>query len=449
MDMHKVPKEGLFLRVITKLKSGSILSQIAKKAAGSFGIKVFSLGIAFMTNVFLARLLGASGYGDYIYAVTWIGFLGIPACLGLTEYLVREVAVYQTKSEWGLLRGLLLWSNRSVLLISTGVAVIAAIVGWYFLRDTNPQFLPVFWIALLSLPLTSLTGLRQGTMKGLNQVVKGDFPELLVKPLLFVGLVGGTYFWAHDRLSSTWVMGIYVISVAVAFYVGSQQLRRILPKPLAAATATYQSQVWRKGTLPFLLIVAMFTINQQTDVLMLGAIKGNDTAGIYTVLGRGSQLIQFIVGAFSAATAPTLAQLYCDQDMPQLKRVLKNSARMVLLASFGVTSFLILFGHQFLSIFGSEFTRGNLALTILSVGYLLSSFMELGGLLLLMSGNERDTATATGLTAGLNVILNALLIPQFGLEGAAAATSISLICRGLYYTGCTMRKFQIVVNPLF
>jgi O-antigen/teichoic acid export membrane protein/acetyltransferase-like isoleucine patch superfamily enzyme len=446
MEMHRVPTKSPLIRVLSKIRAIAGHNSVAKKAAGSFGVKVFSLGIAFFTNICLARALGASGYGDYIYAITWVGFLGVPACLGLPEYLVREVAVYQAKAEWGLLKGLLRRSNELVLLLSTAIATIAgSIAAW---TTTNIQLLIVFCLALLSLPFTTLTSLRQGSMRGLDQVVKSDFPELLIKPLLFLTLLGLIFVFQPSYLTVYSVMGIYVLTVGIAFWVGSRQLYEVLPTPAKEASARYRTQEWFRGSLPFLAVVAMFTINQQVDVLMLGALKGTSAAGIYTVVGRGAQLIQFSLAAVSAATGPTIAQLYAAGNLPQIGRVVHSSARLLWFACAGISTTLIVLGYWFLLIFGAEFVQGQTALTLLCLGYMVSAPFELAGLLLLMTGRERDTAIGTGLTASLNVCLNALLIPKFGLEGAAAATASSFVVRGLFFSIRTYQTLGIVPNPL-
>lgn len=447
METQRVASKNPVMNTLSKLKTIALQNPIARKAAGSFGIKVFSLGVSFFTNVCLARALGASGYGDYIYAITWIGFLSVPACLGFPEYLVREVAIYNAKEEWGLLKGLLKRANQVVLLLSIVVGAIAAIVASWTTR-ANPELLIVFWLSLVSLPFTALTFVRQGSMKGLNQVVKSDFPELLIKPLLFLALIAVMIVLLPTRLNAYSIMGIYVFVVGVAAWVGARQLHTALPTGVKQISSSYQTEHWIRGSLPFLMIVAMFAINQQIDVLMLGAIQGTSAAGIYTVVGRGAQLIQFSLAAVSSATGPTIAQLYAVQNLARMERVTHNSARLLWCACAGISVSLIAVGYWFLLIFGAEFVKGQTALTILCLGYMLSAPFELAGLLLLMTGRERETAIGTGITAMLNVVLNALLIPRFGLEGASFATATSLVARGAFFSIRTYQTLKIVPNPL-
>ena len=98
-----------------------------------------------------------------------------------------------------------------------------------------------------------------------------------------------------------------------------------------------------------------------------------------------------------------------------------------MLFSLPVAAGLLVFGQRFLLIFGAEFTTGRAALSILSAGQLINVAMGAVGLLLVMTGHERDAAKGIGIGALLNIILNALMIPRWGLEGAAIANAGSII----------------------
>ncbi|MDQ3564372.1 MAG: polysaccharide biosynthesis C-terminal domain-containing protein [Pseudomonadota bacterium] len=94
------------------------------------------------------------------------------------------------------------------------------------------------------------------------------------------------------------------------------------------------------------------------------------------------------------------------------------SARVVLLVSLPVALSMIIFGRWILlTVFGLEFVSGATALAILSAAQIVNAAMGSVGLLLIMTGHERDTATGVGIAAAVNVTLNVLLIPVWGLKG--------------------------------
>jgi O-antigen/teichoic acid export membrane protein len=181
---------------------------------------------------------------------------------------------------------------------------------------------------------------------------------------------------------------------------------------------------------------------------MLGAIKGAEEVGIYTVAERGAHLIALIQTAVSVAVAPTLAELYGAGKMKQLQRVATRSAQMVLLVSTAIAVALIVFGKSFLLFFGSEFIQAYATLSILTAGYVVNTGMGVASLVLMMTKHERDAVLCTGVGVLINVALNAALIPNWGVEGAAAGTAISMMIRNVLAAILAHRRLGIYSTVL-
>lgn len=432
----------------SKIIAGVFGGRIAKGATGTFSMKVINAGLVFISSVLLARFLGTGGYGTYTFVMAWIGLLTIPALLGLENLIVREMAVYQTRTAWGMIRGLLRKANQIVSLSSLSLALIATAVAFTLIKDTAHQLPYAFGLGMIILPLNSLTCVRQATMRGLHKFIIGQLPELLIRPLLFIALVSGIYLFMKDNLTVLWVIGMQTSAVGVAFLVGTWYLLRIMPPETRDAAPVYQTSQWLKSALPLLLIGGMTVINARTDVVMLGILKGADEVGIYHVAYRGAELITFALTAVNVVLGPTVATLYSKSDMVQLQRIITRSARMVMLIAFPIAFSLIFFGHWFLLIFGDNFTQGKIAMAILSIGQFTIAGMGSVGVVLVMTGHERDAAWGIGFGAFFNIILNFLLIPKWGIEGAAAATATSMIIWNLLLVSRVYRRTSIHTTAL-
>ena len=111
-----------------------------------------------------------------------------------------------------------------------------------------------------------------------------------------------------------------------------------------------------------------------------------------------------------------------------MRDVVSKAARTVFVVSLPISLFFIFFGYQLLLLFGPDFTQGKTALAILSGGTLIACAVgRFAGTVLVAAGHERYTSVVVGVAALLNVVLNAMLIPEWGMAGAATATSVSLI----------------------
>ena len=428
--MHKSSNKG---------KTDNLKQRLIKGVAGSFGLKIAATGLAFVTSVVLARLLGSEGLGVYSYIFAWISLLGIPATLGLDKLFVREIAIYQAKGEWGLMRGLLRWANLIVFVVAVSLAVTAAII----FRSIGSGSIIAFAIASLTLPLISLGNLRLGAMKGLRRVVLGTLPEMLISPVLFIALLGCGYLWWGKDLNVSMVLGIKVAVSLVIFILGTIWLDRLLPNNAKQAQAQYQVSKWVRSALPLMFLGSMQLINTKTDVLMLGAISGTEAVGIYVVVRQATQLIIFLQSAANSVLAPNIASLYAQRKMQQLQRVITKSSCLVFLVSLFIAVSLIFLSSWLLPLFGSDFIAGRNALIILSIGQIINTSMGPVGNLLTMTGHENYTAITVGSSAVLNVFLNALLIPQWGINGAAIATASSIILVNVVNMFLVKKKLKI------
>ncbi len=436
--------QGLAEHVFGEESKSGVGARLARGTASTVGLKVAYLGMSFVLSLILARWLGTAGYGAYAYAMAWAVFLTVPACLGLDNLLMRDVAAFEARSEWGLMRGLMRQANLLVLAISAGVALLAGVVSWVFLRRADPEMLSAFRVALLLVPILGLTRLMQASLQGLHRVGLGQLPGMLIHPLLLIFFLAGAHVILAGKLGAALSMGLNVAAASVALLAGVWFLGQKFPEEAKLARPAYRRLAWLDTILPLVFLSSMGTIYAQTDTLLLGAIKGAKAVGIYGIADRGAELVAFSLMALSPALGPTISSLYAKRDIKQLQSVATKSAQLTLLASTPLALAFILFGHWFLlHFFGPEFTRGQKALAILSVGQLVSVGMGSVGYLLIMTGHEGEAAKGIAISALVNVVLNGALIPVWGLEGAAVATATSTVVWNVLLAVKVRRKLGI------
>ena len=435
--------QDLWQTFLVKNNDSSLKQRLIRGAAGTLGLRLAATGLNFLTGILLARLLGASGFGVYTYAFTWTQLLTIGATLGLDKLIVREVAIYKTKSAWGLMRGLIHWTNWVALTMSVALVLGAIGVAWSLNMPANSEQFIVFCVAMLLIPIETLRNIRLGAMRGLHKIVMGLVPEWIYAPLLLLILTGCAYLLLGGSLTAPLVALIRVFAATITLVIGVKLLQQILPSAAKETPPEYQAKKWLYSALPFMFIGSMFMIKSRSDILMLGVLQSAEAVGIYFAVSRGAQLLDFIPNAANAVLEPNIASLYTEGKIEQIQRIMIKSSRTVFFTSLPIIIGLIGFGYWYLSLFGKEFTQGNMALIILCVGQLTNVTAGSVGLLLNMTGNERYTLISRGGSTILNVVLNALLIPKWGLEGAAIATASSTILLNLENTIWARKKLGI------
>lgn len=444
-----ISKSISHVREALRRYKGSVAAQIVRGASGASALSLFNIAATFATAVLLARFMGVKEYGIYSYVLSWVTLLGVFANLGLSPVMVRNVAVYHQEGDWARIRGMFRFSIFAVSVASVLCALAVAAVAWLLHKD-SPEMRLALWLACLLLPLQALLMPFGSTQQGFRQVINAQIPSLLILPSIFLALVIG----AHALSPETLLAGLSIVLriaglgtslvaaiVLLRFGIRSAGRSTILPTPI------YQPRTWLASAAPLVLMGSTFMINANADILMLGSITGPEAAGLYKAATRGAELLTFGLVVISVPLGPLLARLYAAGEIATLQRELSRWARVAFAPAAVLAVAFVIDGSWFLALFGSEFTghEASAALAILAAGQLIHVAAGPAGLLLLMSGHERLAAQALAVGAVLNVALNALLIPTWGVRGAAVATACSTAIFALLLVVFAFRRLKL--NP--
>ncbi len=400
---------------------------MARAAVGSLVLSLSAKVLTLISSVLLARWLGAEGYGVYASALAVLLVLSVPTTLGLPTLVIRLLASYRVHQQWGLMRGLLRRVNLLVLALAVVFAALGSAVVWALGDRLSLVHAHALLWAMALLPLSTLGALCAAALRGLHHIALGQLPENLVLPGLFVALLAA---WrvAGYALTPEYAMALRFAAVFSAFAAAAWLLLRQLPSEIHRVEPRYDAANWARAAGPLLFVGGMSIINTQADVLMLAAMQGGESAGVYRAASRGAELVAFSLVVANMAIQPTISRLYAAGEMQRLQRVVTMAARGALMLALPTALVLGLFGRPVLGlVFGSEFERGALCLVILCGAQVVNAGAGSVALILNMTGHERDAAL--GMVGGtlVNLTLNAALIPRWDVEGAAIATGLSLV----------------------
>ncbi|MGH8501848.1 MAG: polysaccharide biosynthesis C-terminal domain-containing protein [Gammaproteobacteria bacterium] len=421
------------------LNSTGLRGQLARGAAGTLALKLLALPLSLAMSIILARALGAHGFGLYAYVVAWASAIAIPAGMGLNEYLLREASRLEPQLTIG---PLLRWSGRR--LWASGLVAAAVLISAGLLTAGLPDVSLLFLLAAPLPTVANLGGTRIAALRALGYPVAAQWPSLAFAPALMLALVAAAWLW-RGALGAHIALLALLAASAAGLLINTIQLRFRLPREGAGILPSPSL----RAALPFMLLGALHLINSRADLLMLGSLSGPAEAGVYAVVARTAELITLPLMAVNTVIAPQVASLYRRGDVDRLQRLLSASARRMLIFALPLAGILILAGGPLLGlVFGAEFTRGAFALSVLAAAQLINVGAGSVGMILNMTGYERQSAWGVAVAAALNVVLNFLLIPQFGIEGAAVATGISVMLWNLLLLYWVRRRLGLRASAL-
>jgi O-antigen/teichoic acid export membrane protein len=405
-----------------------------------FVMRISSRFLAFPTTLVLARTLGPAEYGKYAYGVAWSTLLGTPAVLGLNRYLVRGVAHLRATEDWGLMRGLLSWSARTVASVSVGAAVVGAAVAPFVIPS---EFRVSFWLALALVPIVALTNLRQAILQGLHHVEVSFVPEQIVYPALFLAVIVAVRFGHPFHISAPVALMLNIATSLVAFALGVQLVRTRLPRTLRASRRELARRDWIKTALPFTVIGLATVANSQIGIVLLGSLAPAKSVGVYQVASRLADLVAFALAAATAHISPMASRLRALDRLNELQPLVSKSCRTAILFSGPLVFAMIVFRGPVMQIFGHAYHGGSTPLMILALGQLISAMAGPIGSIMLMTGGERVAATTFIGSCAVNIALAAVLIPHFGPSGAAIGRACGMAFWNIGLWFLTLRKLGI------
>jgi O-antigen/teichoic acid export membrane protein len=393
--------------------------------AGTLAVGALRIGAAVAAialTIVLARLLGPTAFGAYALAFAVAAMATWPLLQGLPTLVLREVGAHGEAAKAPIL-ALLRFADRLVL--GVGVALALAVVA---LHELAPGLalaadLPLA-LAALALPLATVATLVRGAvLRGLGRPSAGQWPDLLARPLVFLGMLA--LAWAATRGDASRAMAMHVAAALVALALADGLLQRARS---LSGTGAMDAGRWLRSLLPLSTVAGMQLLNSQIDLLALGVLAGAREAGVYKVASVLALQVSFALTVVNAVAAPRFAALYRAGRIAELVRLNRFAAALAFAGGAVVACVLVGAGARLVALaVGEGYAGAWLPMVVLCVAHLATLWAGTTNVLLNMIGHERDVLACAAASALANLALNAVLVPRFGLLGAACASAVALI----------------------
>lgn len=421
---------------------------LLRGASGSFIAKGLAAVAGFGLHVVLARMLGATPYGDFTYAFTWMVVLASLARMGMDQAVLRYIPGYEETRRWGGLRGILRSSNRWVWLTSAGVAALALPIILWWSRGGRPELTLTFLVGLACLPLIASIGIRQAQLAAFKHPVLATIPFPLIRPALTLPIfvVGALLISAPSAPLAMIATGAGTLG-ALVFTWGA--IRRLAPPDaLSSEPDTQPRREWLDTALPLMWAATMTMIAQRASMLLTGVLAGTEAVAFLSAAMRYSDLLLFAQQAVASLATPMFAGMFAGQRHRELQRTLSLSTLAAVGFAFPLGLSLLIFRTRLLGVFGPAFESASPALIWLTAGQLVNVSMGLVAALLSMTGHHRVVAKVVTAAGIVGVLLNLLLIPPFGVTGAAAATACTIAGQNIALAIVVFRELRLNATVL-
>ena len=404
-------------------------------------LEVAAVGIRYALQVILARLTGPDDYGVFTVALTWAQMLAIPAGLGLSSVVIRYIPQYQAHDDPRRLRALISWSRTVSLWTGVLVASGGVLVVWVI----DPAHAEALYIAMVAIPLFVISTLFTETLRGGGRLFASRVVPTILQPTLVLAAAVAVYL-ILGRLGSKEALGAIIGATLIGVAVQATAIRSSVGRGLRRGSRSVRE--WLGLGLQLLLIKCFQMILNLSDIILVGILVSPTAAGFYAAATKTVVLASLFTQAVNLALPAAVAKAHYQGDLYQVQQQLRWSARLVFLPSAALSAILIAAPEQLLSIFGEEFRTAGTALAILAIGRFASSFTGPVGSVLSVTGHQNVNIWVYGIAATMQVALDFVLIPHWGIEGAAVANSVAVVFWNFALYSLVMKRLPIRLWPL-
>lgn len=394
-----------------------------------FLFRIIGAASVYFTQVVIARWLGPSDLGIYVYAFSWLVMLAIIAGLGFPAACYRFIGHALAHGESGLIRGYIRRSAQWVIVGSSLAAILAALAVYLVPSIVDQEYRLPLVIAILSAPLMALITLRNSVAQAFSWIDLAVIPHDAARPFIFL-LILLLLWWLVPSADITTVMEIqFVVMLATVVFI-SVVLKRRVHKEIGNPEPEYQTRKWVRGASPLLIIVLIGGYFSEVNMIVAGSFLTPEQLAVFNAAFRTAFMIGFGIAAVDAITLPRASRMYAAGDFQALQRLLTHAATLKFFGALMAVGLFVLWGDLALALFGEGFESGYLPMIILGLAMMIVAGTGAVAELLSISGDQ-DHCLYVFTTAFFVVMaLHTMLIPQYGLLGA----SISVLLTVLLYT---------------
>lgn len=394
---------------------------IVPLAGGSmfiFAARVGGAVTTYGTQILLARWMGASELGTYIFAFAGCVLLYQVSTLGLAAGAYRFVVQYEIAGDLGRAKGYAVRARELAVVGSMVTALIVVACLWFVWRPQSDHVLLTRLLAFSAIPFFALIITNSNIARALSLMSISVLPNLLLRQLLL--LLAVVVFHSFVGPLSAAIVAALMLGVVASLAFGQGAIvQRFLKKRYAGAVAAFETAHWLKISLPLLAAGGFIQYLQEANIFIAGLFLESHDLAVYNAAYRTANLANYGLSAIAMMAAPRMSRLFFERRMAQLQRIVTQQALLRTFFATCIVALLAPLGARILGLFGEEFQAGYWALLTLALSHLITGGAGPTIHLLSISGRQKICAVVFVVAMAATAVGNAILIPLLGLQGAA------------------------------
>ena len=380
-------------------------------------------------SIAVTRSLGGSESGFFFLGLTIVNFLSTFARIGQEQTVLRFTADGSNSARSVHYKSILLSSFVSFFL------TICVIVysNWIGTNLFNKHSMgTILFFLSPSIIFMTLYTLAAYSMQGLRHSSAAIFTLSVCTSVLFIA---GLLFLRPESAKTSAI--IFSITSMITMCISLLYLYIKAPflpnKPIS----------WHKMIKSFLPLWVVSLMSESTlwsGQIISGLYLESNQIALLASAQRLAGVTSFILVSINFIVAPSFASMYRKNEYEKIRELSKKSVCWMLLFTFPIVLFFLILPKFMMSIFGEGFEEGKNILRILVVAQLINVLTGSVSLLLSMTGHEKDLKNCALVSGICAIIFSLVLIPFYGVIGAALATASAICIQNVMGVYCVNKR---------
>lgn len=409
----------------------NLAQKIAKESTITFSGLLYGNVNRYIYTALLARWVGVEYLGIYSLANAIMLIAEVLAKMGLETGVMRFVSRFDPQKESAAIRRIIQSALKMTGIFSILVTVLL-ILGSSWLVDSildeSLLLRNVLIVFALTIPFNAFTLVSAFATQGFKLMKYKVFATQMVNPTILLGVMVLSFWFISKEAALMLPMAVTgIVGCLLMFFflkkLSGVGLQNVLTAPFDKTLLAF--------SYPLMFVTILQTFMHWMDILMLGYFTDAGTVGLYHPAARTAGLLQALLFSFISIYAPMIAQLHGQNKQAEMSKLFKLVSRWLISFGLPISLIFILFSGKVMLLFGPDYLGGAPVLVLLTFATFIQTVLGAAGPLLSMTGHTRLILWNSLGAFLLNIILNIILIPEFGIMGAAWATLISLTAIGL------------------
>ena len=394
-------------------------------------LRGLAIPLRFLQAIVLGRILGTEGFGTFGYALSWSNLIGGPYIRILQALTIRETARLRIRGRYRPL-GVLITSARSMNSVAAGLLAAASIL-FILCPDiaSDRQMVRLVGWTCAQLGFMIPFSLVNALLRADEKPTIGLILEEILRPLLVIGSVLILYETYEAQVTAVEGMMSLALATGLILFLATLAYRRMsgIHKELRRQPKRPNptTGLGLRRAVPLAKFAMLNIAYTELAVQALGLLKGMEDVGIYRTAMQFSILVGFGGQCTIVVLQPHASRIQNGGDLGEFQRTLRFATRLGSAFSITLALVLVVFGREIVSsIFGSEYAGAYGPMLVLAFSQIIGTIFGPTAMLLNMNRMESTTFRHLSIACGISVASLVLLVPDYGMTGAAFAVAMSL-----------------------